>query len=347
MARREFLMLAQVYDPAKHGIAMWFASEKLDGIRAWWDGGATRGKWADEVPFANVEKDGRFVQRPRATGLWSRYGKVIHAPGWWLDALPPISLDGELYAGRGNWQPLSSSVRSLEGDWGGVKFMVFDAPPHGAVLADGEVRSTHYKKEFRGLSTPHERREFFSTYSTLLKADLSYKNSVIELHRQEELPATTDAARARLDELMAEVVNGGGEGIILRRPVSVWEPQRTHSLLKVKPELDGEAVVTGYTWGRRTDLGSKLLGLMGALVLEYDRKRFELSGFTEAERVMCFSDGNGHHRARAIGEANPGCEVQGDIHNPLFPMGATVSFKYRELTDRGVPKEARYWRRRA
>ena len=29
-----------------------------------------------------------------------------------------------------------------------------------------------------------------------------------------------------------------------------------------------------------------------------------------------------------------------------FKRGQTVTFKYRELTDDGIPKEARYWRRR-
>ena len=40
---REFVQLAQVYDPKKHGIAGWFVSEKLDGMRCLWDGGITRG----------------------------------------------------------------------------------------------------------------------------------------------------------------------------------------------------------------------------------------------------------------------------------------------------------------
>ena len=29
-----------------------------------------------------------------------------------------------------------------------------------------------------------------------------------------------------------------------------------------------------------------------------------------------------------------------------FKRGQTVTFKYRELTSDGIPKEARYWRRR-
>ena len=33
MARREFLQLADHYDPCKHDVAGWFVSEKLDGTR--------------------------------------------------------------------------------------------------------------------------------------------------------------------------------------------------------------------------------------------------------------------------------------------------------------------------
>ena len=29
-----------------------------------------------------------------------------------------------------------------------------------------------------------------------------------------------------------------------------------------------------------------------------------------------------------------------------FRKGQTVTFKYRELSDEGIPKEARYWRKR-
>lgn len=39
--KRQFLMLAHDYDPKKHSILGWYMSEKLDGLRAWWDGGIT------------------------------------------------------------------------------------------------------------------------------------------------------------------------------------------------------------------------------------------------------------------------------------------------------------------
>ena len=86
---------------------------------------------------------------------------------------------------------------------------------------------------------------------------------------------------------MIEHISGlEGEGLIIRAPNSLWIPERCHSLVKVKKLHDDEATVTGYTTGRETDKGSKLLGMMGALVVDFYGHRLELSGFTDAERRL-------------------------------------------------------------
>ena len=54
MSKREFLQLADHYDPAKHNVAGWFISEKLDGTRCFWDGGLSRGLPTDSIPWASV-----------------------------------------------------------------------------------------------------------------------------------------------------------------------------------------------------------------------------------------------------------------------------------------------------
>jgi ATP-dependent DNA ligase len=132
MSKREFLMLAHNYVPNQQSVAMWRMSTKLDGMRAFWDGGVSRGVPCDQVPYANVEKDARLLVRPVSTGLWSRYGKVIHAPNALLDKLPKIALDGELYIDVGQFQTVMSTVKqhvpSVK-DWEKIKFMVFDSPP--------------------------------------------------------------------------------------------------------------------------------------------------------------------------------------------------------------------------
>ena len=52
--KREYVQLAHVFDSKKHSPAGWYASEKLDGQRAWWDGGVSRGMPAAQVPYANT-----------------------------------------------------------------------------------------------------------------------------------------------------------------------------------------------------------------------------------------------------------------------------------------------------
>jgi len=81
-------------------------SEKLDGVRALWDG-----------------KKLRF-----------RSGRAIAAPAWFLAALPSEALDGELWMGRGSFDRLSGAVRKaqpVDEEWQHVRYMVFDAPAAG------------------------------------------------------------------------------------------------------------------------------------------------------------------------------------------------------------------------
>jgi DNA ligase-1 len=348
--KQEFLMLAHVYmDQPVNG---WFVSEKLDGVRALWDGGLTRGKPCSQVPFANTGKDHIRVSPPVATGLWTRYGKAIQAPDWFLDCLPPYPLDGELYAGRQNFQTTSSIVRTLDHtrvDWDRIQYVVFDSPPYHAFLANREIDcKPHWTGKlvdcFQKLGRPdHPCKagwDYMSVYRWLRDQSRHWsypksKGPKVELHRQVPLLGTE-----HLPNLMSGTLDVGGEGLMLRNPTSYWVTQRAKTLLKVKGERDDEATVVGYVWGRETDRGSKLLGLMGALVVEWMGRRFELSGFTEEERRM-----SGPPKDQE-GYVNPGLPVSGAWTNKNFPVGSRVTFRYRETTDKGLPKEARYWRKR-
>lgn len=346
--KRHFLMLAHTYVPGT-AIGGFYASEKLDGMRAFWDGGISRGKYAHEVPFANTEKDGRLISRPVATGLWSRYGKVIHAPDWFLNCLPEFPLDGELYIDRGEFQTLISTTKDLVPSprWYDVKFVVFDSPPPHVVFADGEINETNFKKKFVHLesklgSVPSllpGAPQFKTVYRELQRR--LPENTVVVLHKQKELFYSTKGAVPEMEDMLATVNCAGGEGLILRAPTSTWIPGRVRTMLKVKSQHDAEAVVIGYTWGRATELGSKLLGLMGALIVSYNGKVFELSGFTDEERQLVFPDGK---PANSVGYEYPGEKVESGIVNPRFQIGSKVTFRYRELTDAGIPKEARFWR---
>ena len=95
------LMLATVYRQ-QNDVTQFWVSEKLDGVRARWDGK-------------------QFI---------SRGGNVFIAPAWFVQGFPDQPLDGELWMGRGRYEDVVAVVRKQIPDdgWKAVKFMVFDLP---------------------------------------------------------------------------------------------------------------------------------------------------------------------------------------------------------------------------
>lgn len=98
------VMLANVYRQHKD-VTLLRVSEKLDGVRAQWDG----------------------------RQLISRGGKLFIAPEWFVRNFPDKPLDAELWMGRGRYEDIVSVVRQLKphDGWKAIKFMVFDLPALG------------------------------------------------------------------------------------------------------------------------------------------------------------------------------------------------------------------------
>jgi len=377
VAKREFLQLAHTYKPEKHGIAGHWTSDKLDGQRCFWDGGVSRGVPKKNVPWANTAKDARYKIPQIATGLWSRYGNVIHAPEWWLDELPLCFLDGEGYCEDIRYrQELSSIIKQLipnSEDWKKPKFYVFGIPPIEEIFKSGWIKNVNFTKYIDG----DKCRAFIGSYDFLYastpnttsrsvyhKLDEILTGNIVALrHQQYELDFnTTIAIKQVAHRLEIATSVPGGEGIVVRNPDSKWQAERCHSLLKVKGEDDAEAVVIGYTAGKLTDLGSKHLGYVGALIIDFRGSKMELAGLNDGERVMI--DINVEHAAKAAGEDpvmtellskqfaydwavnHPGQEVPKHFDSLLIPKGSIVTIKYRGLSKDGIPQEARYWRKR-
>lgn len=375
MSKSEFLQLAHKYDPAKHFIHSYYMSEKVDGIRCLWDGGISRGLSCDEVPWANVAKHARYVIPPRATGLWTRYGQPIQAPDWWLDDLPSSALDGELTMGRGTWQELSSCVKSLNPDsnWERVNYLVFDIPSLHTVFQNRVINTTNYKKTFTGIMIWVSNRinvHKFETHIWNPNMPFYKRQEVIRLTLKDGRVAKAlpqiqlgigPVAKEAIDRELDRVEADGGEGVMLRSPISLWNPIRTYDLLKVKRLHDMEGTVVGYKWAKPTDLGrsltgtstNKILGLMGSLRLRLPNdKEFDLSGFTDSEREMTWNSIGENipvseqlAQARIEGQNHPGEVVSEKYYNSKFPIGTSVTFQYRELSVDGIPKEGRYLRK--
>ena len=96
-------LLAHTYDSGKHNVDGWWVSEKLDGVRALFDG--------------------EF--------LFSRTGKKISPPAYWIEEITSGALlDGELFIDRGKFQETVSIVRSFKEDkgWHKIKYKIFYTP---------------------------------------------------------------------------------------------------------------------------------------------------------------------------------------------------------------------------
>lgn len=343
--KREFLQLAERYKKERDGIAGWWASEKIDGMRGFWDGGISRGFKKSEVPWANTRKDARYLNEPIATGLWSRYGNVIHAPDWWLDTLPKIPLDGEL--DTGNRQQTMAIVKDLipGPGWESVKYRVFDSPPLATIFANGKISNPNFDifiswekceafiKQGNKLDGSVRSETVLDSIYFMFYHKWAISSGVVIIHQQIQLPYTTEAAEKKVTELLNDVLKHGGEGLVVRNPYMNYVCERSKGILKIKPFDDEEAVVIGYTSGRETTLGSKLLGKIGALIVDWKGKIFELSGLTDYERTLSNPEW-------AIN--NPGQRCPDHIDGIVIPKGSVVTFRYRGLTNDGIPQEARF-----
>lgn len=95
------IMLPQVYEGGID-LSGWLMSEKLDGIRGYWDGHR----------------------------LLSRNGNPLHPPPEFTENFPDFPVEGEIWGGRGTFESTLSIVRRQEEDsgWLTLKFALFDAP---------------------------------------------------------------------------------------------------------------------------------------------------------------------------------------------------------------------------
>lgn len=325
-------------------------------------GGLSRGVRTEEVPWASVTdpKTGKRKAKIKsvATGLWSRYGNPIVAPDWFLNELPCVPLDGELWAGRGNFQLCRSICGGDEPDprFNLIQYAVYSSPPLGCLFQSGEIKNTNMVSAFDRdtIAKWIEKRltrtgiHLFSLDDTAvfdhemiaLRDQLDTSSERVYMLQQIKLPEAEDSARAIVNVELDKIIERGGEGVILRDPHAQWTPKRVGSVLKFKPHSDDEGMIVGFTSGRETDKGSKHLGKIGALILEYEGKRLELAGLTDGEREFATVE------MSKYASLNPGQDMPADFIGKHFRHGQKVTFKYRELSDDGIPKEARYFRQR-
>ncbi|WP_423187558.1 DNA ligase [Alishewanella sp. d11] len=101
-ASKPELVLANVYS-ADIEVEQYWVSEKLDGVRAYWDG----------------------------KQLITRGGNVIAAPAWFVADFPTQALDGELWLARNKFAETLSIVskhQPIDSEWQNIRYYVFELP---------------------------------------------------------------------------------------------------------------------------------------------------------------------------------------------------------------------------
>jgi len=198
----------------------------------------------------------------------SRTGKLFPAPASMVAAMPKgVKLDGEIHGGIGSFQATVGRIR--RGDWHGLRYAIFD-------VINAE---------------PFEARQ-----ATLKALQLPAWCEV--------LTHTRCASEDHLDRYEAAILDKGGEGVMLRKPQSLYQHKRSSDLLKLKRSQSAEAVVIGHAEGQ-----GKHTGRVGALIASYAGQTFKLgTGLSNEDR-----------------------------ENPP-KAGELVTFSYFETTNSGKPR---------
>jgi DNA ligase 1 len=236
-------------------VSQYWVSEKLDGIRAYWDG----------------------------KHLISRQGNPFSAPHWFTKGFPNMAIDGELWIARGAFEETSGIVRTKSGgaeNWKKVSFMIFDLPA--------------------SLTT-------FTHRLTIMEQLVTNSPSLYLKMIPQQKFTNHQTLKIKLDQ----VIEGGGEGLMLHHINAYYQVKRSHDLMKLKRYDDAEAVVLGYIAGK-----GKHLGRMGSLLVKNSENiNFKIgTGFTDDER------------------ASP--PAIGDI----------ITYQYIGKTKKGIPRFASYLR---
>lgn len=195
-------------------------SEKLDGVRAYWDGKA----------------------------LYSRGGKKLQVPSFFLQNFPPFEIEGELWSKRGDFENIVSIIKSNNTPhrWRELKFYIFEVPnQNGGIL--------------------HR---------------LQYLQNYLNSHPAPFIQIIPQIQATNLEDLLLklnEIQKLGGEGLVLREKNEAYYTGRSKKAMKLKPYLDRECKIISYTQGE-----GKFKDQVGSIICLDEKKTFKIgSGMSE------------------------------------------------------------------
>ena len=266
------LCLASVYTE-KINPSGWYASDKLDGVRCLWTG----------------------------KEMYTRNGKLLKLPAYFVTELPASPLDGELYVPMHILSELSKgrSYHGLKFDTNSEKIVKAYLCSEdrktkfspSAILASiitsgddlGWLLLTYWAFDAPGISMPFKHR-----LSSLLAYFASATNAFVRLLAFSPVKDNADVQQ-RLQATRQE-------GLVLRSPTAMYERKRCWSLVKVKACLDADfdvADICLQPCGRRPKRATCLLtvnkGRLGVLLRcpTSERLFVLVSGVTKAVQGEC------------------------------------------------------------
>lgn len=308
-----------VYDKSlleNSALSGYLASEKLDGIRAAWNGKM----------------------------LHTRSGNIIKAPECFTKDFPPFALDGELWIGRRQFEEVLSVVSREYADeksacaaWASVGYHIFDVPfceKNGAqimpVMLESSAPNSNTKsstpeskkpdsspstnaKPARQTCTLQERLSILAHYLEDIGTKETSEKNARQTHLHIIAQERIDSA-ASLQKRLKELSDKGAEGIVLRYDSAPYQQGRTKHALKMKLYNDAECKVIAHNRGK-----GRLEGKMGSITCEQmiDSKLLHFrigSGFSDEMR------------------ASPP------------PIGAMITYRHYGFTKNGIPKFATFHR---
>lgn len=222
-------------------------SEKLDGVRAYWDGKA----------------------------LYTRNGNKLNPPAFFLRDFPPFALDGELWSKRGEFEKIASIIQTQKdlSKWQELKFYIFEVPHQKGGLL--------------------QRLEFLKAY--------------LQNHNATHIAIIPQNPVKNLQDLyhhLQNIIDRGGEGLVIREKNLAYYTGRKKAAMKLKPYQDSECKITQYFKGK-----GKFEGMVGSFLCQDQNQRIRIgSGMDENFRK-----------------------------NPP-PLGTIITYKFFGRTQKGKPR---------
>ena len=273
----------------------WDMSEKMDGYRSRSDN--------------------------RSNKLISRQNKVFNAPEWFINSLKlnqnenVIPFDGELFAGRENFEKMGAVRKKIPicKEWYEIKFHVYDC-------LHPSVKDKTFNERYKALK------------KYVLQLTQNWKEFVIHNPKFKGVSCPvvlckhhTVKDKEHMNNFYKSILKKGGEGIMLKDPLSFYEGNRSHFLLKVKPVNDSECIIIDYKGGT-----NKYKGMLGAFIckpLINHGNYMTINNDTNLEFAMSGMD-----------------DSIRQSYKQTHPIGTIITYEYSGLTSTGKPRFARYIR---